>query len=75
MNEARYCKSCGAYIPENKDHCVACGNTVRTNGGGGGTGMTSHLVLEKALKTEIDRLKPIYVESDDETVTETLRKC
>lgn len=39
MNEARYCKSCGAYIPENKDRCVACGNPWRTNrGGSGGTG-------------------------------------
>lgn len=25
MNEPTYCKSCGAYIPEGKKKCLACG--------------------------------------------------
>lgn len=61
VNEARYCKSCGAYIPENKDHCVACGTPVRTNSGGsGGTGMASHLTLKQQIEAEIQKtqIKP-----------------
>lgn len=26
MNESTYCKSCGAYIPEGKNKCLACGS-------------------------------------------------
>lgn len=26
MNEPTYCKSCGAYIPEGKNKCLACGS-------------------------------------------------
>ena len=42
MKEARYCKSCGAYIPKGQRKCVACGTHIGT-GGDGGTIQTSRL--------------------------------
>lgn len=35
MNESTYCKSCGAYIPEGRKKCLACGFPVEIPSLGG----------------------------------------